>query len=365
MSPLSPKERFLRAINHQETDRPPVYCSIVPQLAGKIAHKLGKPLSPGLDSPMSGNRISWQDLMLDLGSDCLCIASCAPDNAPTFTREDGLIINEWGIGMRNHGLYDDFEFHPLARASTIEDILSYPFPDPQAEGRFRHAEEAMRKYGKNYGIIGDLECSIFETSWYLTGLEKLFMDMAMEEPYVDALFDKVAGFHTEVGKQLIRLGADVIWCGDDLGTQSGLMMSVDMFDRYFAPRIQAMFQEFKKVNPEIKIAWHSCGSILPLIPRFIELGLDILNPIQPLAAGMEPEFLKKTYGDRLVFFGGICVQELLPKGSPEKIKSEVKRISRILSKGGGYILAPAHNIQADTPLENILALFEGVREYQA
>ena len=125
-----------------------------------------------------------------------------------------------------------------------------------------------------------------------------------------------------------------------------------------------MFAEFKKVKPDVKIAWHSCGSILPFIPRFIEAGLDILNPIQPLAAGMDPVWLKETYGDRLVFFGGICVQELLPHGTTTQVKEEVLRRIAILAKGGGYILAPAHNIQADTPIENILAMFEAVRSLE-
>lgn len=361
---MTSKERLLEAINFRETDRPPVYCSVVPQLAEKLGKYLGMPAGPALDSPMSGLRISWMDMMLKLGSDCICIASCAPDNAPTVHHEDGLIVNEWGIGMRNHGLYDDFEVHPLADVESVKDVEDYPFPDPEAPGRFRLAEEAMAKYGKDYGIIGDLECSIFETSWYLVGLEKLFMGMAMEEEWVDALFDKVAAFHTAVGKKLAAMGADIIWCGDDLGSQNGPMISVDMFDRYFFPRIQKMFAAFKEVNPKVKVAWHSCGSILPFIPRFIEAGLDILNPLQPLATGMDPVWLKETYGDKLVFFGGICVQKLLPQGTPQEIEAEVHRRIDILSQGGGYIVAPAHNIQSDTSVENVQAFFDAVKSWK-
>lgn len=364
MNTMTSKERLQGAINFQETDRPPVYCSVVPQLAEKLCSYMDMPFSPSLDSPMSGLRISWADLMIRLGSDCICIASCAPDVAPTVQREDGLIVNEWGIGMRNHGLYDDFELHPLAHAQTVEDIEAYVFPDVNAAGRFRYAEEAVAKYGQKYGIIGDLECSIFETAWYLVGFEKLLMDMSIGEPYVNVLFDKIVAFHTEVGKRLVSLGADMIWCGDDLGTQNGLLISPDMFDRYFAPRIEKMFAAFKEVNPQVKVAWHSCGSIISLVPRFIELGLNILNPIQPLAKSMNPQWLKETYGDKLVFFGGICVQELLPKGSPKKIEEEVQKIMTVLSKGGGYILAPAHNIQADTSVENVLALFNAVKNFK-
>jgi uroporphyrinogen decarboxylase len=360
---MTHKEQLLKAINKIETKRPAVYCSVVPQLAERLSEYFGIPCEQPLDS-LLGSRISYRDLMLKLGSDCVCVSYCAPDNAPTRTLENGRIVNEFGMVMERHGLYDEFVEFPLSHAETVEDIENYPFPDANDPGRFRYAEETVKKFGKDYGIIGDLECCIYETSWYLVGLEKLLMDMAMEKPYVDALFDKVAHFSTECGKKMVEMGVDVIWCGDDFGTQNGPVMSVKMFDRYFAPRIEKMFKAFKEINPNVKIAWHSCGSILPLIPRFIDVGLDILNPIQPLARGMEPQYLKDTYGDRLCFFGGICVQELLPHGTPQQIKAEVKRRARILGKGGGYILAPAHNIQADTPVENVLAMFEAVKEME-
>jgi uroporphyrinogen-III decarboxylase len=138
-------------------------------------------------------------------------------------------------------------------------------------------------------------------------------------------------------------------------------MSPQMWRDVFKPRIGKMFKAFRKLNPGIKLAWHSCGSIVPIIPDFIELGLDILNPIQPMAQGMDAGFLKKTYGDRLAFFGGIDIQQLLPFGTPEEVKRNVKEKISILGKGGGYIVAPAHNIQLDTPLENIFALFEAVK----
>ena len=123
-----------------------------------------------------------------------------------------------------------------------------------------------------------------------------------------------------------------------------------------------IFEQFRKKNPDIKIAWHTCGSIVPIIPDLIEIGLDILNPIQPEAEGMDPGYLKREFGRDLIFFGGISVQNLMPYGDPESIREEVKRLCGILGEGGGYIVAPAHNIQYDTPVENILALFEAMNE---
>lgn len=358
---MTSRERVLKAIAHQEPDRPPVFATVTPQVAEKLSKHLKLPYEEPFDSLLS-TRISHMQLLTRLGNDCVGIAACAPDNAPTITDENGIIVNEWGMRFKNAGLYNEFYEFPLAHASTKADIDNYPFPDPFATGRFRNAKAAIEKYSKDYAIVADLETSIFETSWYLVGLEKLFMDLMLEAEYLDPLLDKIMHINTEIGKELIRLGADIIWAGDDFGSQQGLIMDPETWRKYFKPRIKWMFGEFRKVNPNIKIAWHSCGSILPIIPDFIEIGLDILNPLQPLAHGMDPIFLKDEYGKDLSFFGAICVQDLLPHKNPQEIKAEVKRRAKILGQDGGYIIAPAHNIQDDTSVENILAFFEAVKE---
>jgi uroporphyrinogen-III decarboxylase len=198
----------------------------------------------------------------------------------------------------------------------------------------------------------------FEISWYLTGMEKLLTDLMLESEYVYRLWDSIIEYIISCGRKLIDMGVDIIWCGDDYGSQTGMIIDPDTWRREIKPRIKYMFSEFRKVKPDIKIAWHSCGSILPVIPDFIEVGLDILNPIQPLAHGMDPAWLKSTYGRDLVFFGGIDVQQLLPSGTPQMIMDEVRRRISILGKDGGYVIAPAHNIQPDTSTRNILAFFE-------
>ena len=358
---MNKKERFLKTIYKQIPDRPPLYVSLTPQVAKKLSDHLGLPYEEPLDSMLS-TRASHMDLLVKMGVDAVGIATCAPSNNPTQTLDNGLIINEWGMILKPMGLYNEFYEFPLANAQTAADIENYTFPDPFAPGRWDEAKKTIEKYGKSHGIIADLETTLFETAWYLTGLEKFLMDMMIEAEYIDPLLDKIQFIHTEYGKKMIELGADVLWLGDDFGTQTSLILDVDTWKRVFNPRITQMFAEYRKVNPDIKIAWHSCGTLKPLIPEFIEIGLDILNPIQPMAKDMEPEFLKKEYGKDLIFFGGICVQDLLPNSTPAKIKSEVKRRAEILGHKGGYIIAPAHNIQDDTPIENILALFEAVEE---
>jgi len=357
---MNSKERFQKAINREIPDRPPLYVSVTPQVAQKLSVQTGHSYEEPLDSMLS-TRASHMDLMADLGADAVGITVCASANSPTDNM-GGLMKNEWGMVFKDTGQYNEFYEFPLAYAETEKDICNYSFPDPFAPGRWDAAQKTIAKYGKTHGIIADLETTLFETAWYLTGLEKFLVDLMMEAEYINPLLDKFQFIHTEYGKKMIEMGADVLWCGDDFGSQTSLMMDEDTFRRVFKPRIREMFTEFRKTNPDIKLAWHSCGAIKPLIPDFIEVGLDILNPIQPLAAGMEPQQLKDEFGKDLVFFGGICVQDLLPNSTPEKIKAEVLRRAEILGKDGGYIIAPAHNIQEDTSVENIVALFDAVRQ---
>jgi uroporphyrinogen decarboxylase len=358
---MTGKERVLKAINGQEVDRPPVFTTVTPQVAKKLSSHLGLPYEEPLDSMLS-TRISHMDMLTALGNDCVGISACAPYGKPTLKRDDGMLVNEWGMVMTNIGLYTEFAEFPLSKAESKEDIDNYPFPDPHAPGKYDAAKKTVEKYGKEYAVVGDIETSFWETAWYLVGLEKLMVDMMMEAPYVEALFDKVLEINLEIGRNLIRLGADIIWAGDDFGSQTGMLVDPDTWRRYFKPRIKYMIQEWKMVNPDIKVAWHSCGSIIPIIDDFIEIGLDILNPMQPLATNMDAAYLTRTFGKQLVYFGGIDIQELLPTGPPERIKSEVKRIAEIYGRHGGYLLAPAHNVQDDTPVEHILALFEAVNE---
>ena len=358
---MNSRERFLQTINRKVPDRPPVFATFTPQVAQKMSEYLNLNYEEPLDSMLS-TRASHMDLLVKLGNDAVGIATCAPDNFPTKTYKNGLIENEWGMVFKPMGLYNEFHIFPFANAETTAEIAKHKFPDPLASGRWKEAEKTIAKYGKTHGIIADLETTLFETAWYLVGLEKFLMDLMIEAEYIDPLLDKIQEIHTIYGTKMIEMGADVLWCGDDFGTQQSQIMDIETFRKYFKPRFKQMFSAYKKANPNIKLAWHSCGAFTPFIPDFIEIGLDIVNPLQPMATGMEPEILKKEFGNDIIFFGGICVQDLLPNKTPVEIKSEMERRANIFGKNGGYIVAPAHNIQDDTSIENILAFFEAAKK---
>lgn len=358
---MTSRERVLKTIRREPTDRTPIYVSVTPQVGSMLARYLGvtgaKPVSSFYSS-----RVSFAEVLTRLGNDLVGVAACTPDDFVLKSDADGSTVDEWGIRCKQVGFYNEMIEQPLAHAETVGDLDRFSFPDPEAPGRYDLAEEVIRAYGDTHAIFGDQECTMFEMAWYLVGLEKFLVDLVERKNYVFELLDRIMEVHVRQALRLVELGVDIVWTGDDVGNQQGMMIAPDLWREVLKPRLRSVFSRIKKCNPDVRIAYHSCGSILPIIPDLIEIGLDILNPLQPLAAGMDARFLQKRYGDHLVFFGGIDVQQLLPMGTPGAIKEAVKEQIRVLGKGGGYIVAPAHNIQPDTPLENILALYEAVRE---
>jgi len=358
---MNSRERVRTALNHKQPGRPPVFVTVTPQI-GNALNKMLAIKDDSLVDSFFANRISYTKALTQLGNDCVCVATCWPQGFSPVKNDDGTVTDEWGINSKSTGMYNEMIGHPLSHVETINDLDEYVFPDPLAKGRFDFAREMIRKYGDEYAIVGEQECTVFELSWYLVGLEKFLLDILMKKPYIFELMDRVMEINLKQACQLVELGADIIWTGDDMGDQNSMIISPELWRTIFKPRMQNVFSTLKKLNPDIKIAYHSCGSIRPIIPDLIEIGLDILNPLQPLARDMDGESLKKEFGEKLSFFGGIDIQHLLPNGTPAKIKETVKSKMQILGKNGGYILAPAHNIQPDTPLENIIALFDAVKD---
>jgi uroporphyrinogen decarboxylase len=357
---MTPKERVLKAIRHEETDRVPVYVTVTPQIGDALNERFGLPKVYSTD-PLINSRITYTEVLNILGNDCVGVGAGNPKDFNPELDNDGCWVNEWGIKIKNCGFYDEMVEHPLANVEDVADLDKFTFPDPDAEGRYDLAEKMIKQYSRDYAVAGGAGL-VFELSWYLVGLEKFMIDLTSGKKYVFELMDRLLEITTKGGCSLIERGVDLLWTGDDFGNQNGMMISPTLWRKEFKPRFARVFNTYKKLNPDIKIIYHSCGSILPIIPDLIEIGINILNPIQPAAAGMDPKFLKERYGKDLVFCGGIDVQHLLPKETPKEIKKSVKETISILGKGGGYILAPAHNIQPDTPIENILAMYEAVRD---
>ncbi|MBI2841827.1 MAG: hypothetical protein HYX78_00335 [Armatimonadetes bacterium] len=277
---------------------------------------------------------------------------------------DGSTADPFGIRRRcvnyGRGHYQEIAYHPLANAGSVSDILNHDWPDPAKwdyagmRTKVAHADACGEVW------IGIGSGSFFERAWSMRGMENFLMDLAVDTEMACVLMDRLGEFyleHTERMLQAVDGRADMLYTADDIGAQRGLIISLDMWRKHVMPR-QAAFNDHFKRKYGVKIFYHSCGAIEPLIPYLIDIGVDILNPLQFSAEGMNPNDIKAKYGDKLTFHGGIDVQTTLAHGSLEDVRAEVKERLGVLGEGGGYILAPAHNIQVDTSVEKILAMYE-------
>lgn len=265
--------------------------------------------------------------------------------------------------MRPGPLYVDVVEAPLRNVSSIEDIENYSFPNPSDPSRYILAEKDIAQFKDEYFIIGDCEVTLFAMARQLLGMEKFLVDIMMQEPYLDKLYKKAFDWSLGVATELVKRGVDAIWFGDDFGTQNSLIIDRETWQQIFKPLYQNLFIEIKKLNHDLIIIMHSDGAVAPLLPDFIEIGVDVFNPVQPGVPGHEPQDLQDQFGKDISFFGAIDQQYILPTATPAEIKTDVHEKIDILGKGGGYLVAPAHILQADTPMENVEAFINAVKNY--
>jgi uroporphyrinogen decarboxylase len=362
---MNSRERVWRALKRKGLpDRVPLQFDLSKQLLELFSQKYHIPIhySRAYYEDVT-YRLSGNEIRIAMGCDCVTVGGGLPRGYEPVVDENGNSINEFGMKMRQGLFYMDLVEHPLAYVETPDDIEAYQFPDPVAIGRFDDAKKYIERYKGEYFIWGDIELTIFAMARNLIGMEKWLMDMALEKPYVETLIDKCLDFAMSVGKQLVKLGVDGILGGDDYGAQNGMLISPKMWRHYFKERYVLLHQELKSLNPELIIAHHCDGAVSPILNDWIEAGLEVFNPVQPNVPGHDPDDLKRAFGDRLSFWGAIDQQQLLPFSSPADIQAEVKRVMRILGEGGGYMVAPAHILQPDTPEENIEAFIDTVKTY--
>ena len=390
---MNSKERVLAALKHQEADQVPV------DLCGTTVSGIAKKAYESLlkYEGKRNNQINLVDIIQQLAQ---------PDEA---------FLEEWGVdsrglipgyyatfplpvkneywrqthsdfqgGLKYHDEWGlDYFFRPETdfyysqldslnndtelTSGTVENIV---FPSGDEPSRFFGLKEMAKEYRrKNKAILlKSANSGLQETSTKIRGMANFFMDMSLNRVSVEALLDRIVEFKIEYWRAALNKLeglVDIVVEADDYGTQESLLFSSDMFRELYKPRWKNIFDEIKSSAPHVKIFFHSCGAVRPLIPDFIEMGVDILNPIHIKAQGMDPKQLKQDFGRDVVFWGGgIDTQEILPYGTPQEVKDDVKRNIDILAPGGGWIFAPVHNIQADVPPENLTALKEALKEYK-
>lgn len=292
-------------------------------------------------------------------------------------RDDGSVEDHWGVPRvrvelgsgGQTSVYQEVLDFPLRQARSVAEVRDYPqWPSPDwfDYDCVRDQVAEARRTGKVVVFMGDRmnRCAQLKPAMYVRGVDQILLDVALAPDLAECIFRQITAFYLEYARRTFEAadgGIDVFMMGDDFGTQKGPFMSPEMWRRFLRPGLKAFIDLAKQYG--CKVAHHSCGSIKPIIPDLIECGLDVLNPIQPDVADMDRRELKQRFGDRLCFHGSISIQRTLPFGTPEDVRNEVRERVETLGPGGGFVFCTAHNIQADTPLENIVALFEAYQTF--
>jgi uroporphyrinogen decarboxylase len=370
---MNSRERVVAALSHQEPDR-------VPISLGGTAHKISDALFTALCQHfaidceparvLTGISFTYYDdkLLGALGTDTRFVHMGAPEPYQKRVYDDGRYENEWGIVFQDEGHYQGVVGNPLRNAS-LDDLDRYAWPDVQDTGRVAGLQERARYLFEQteYAIVAyrPTMAGLFETASMLRGMEQFMVDLMLDEPFANALLDKILALHLKLYE--LQLGAvgpyvQVVEALDDYGSQSGLMISPALYREMFLPRHRRLNALIRQLAPQAKIMFHSCGGVAPLIPDFIEAGFDVLNPLQPRAAGMNFPKMKAEFGETMSFLGGLDVQQTL-RGPRAGVEQETMELIRMLAPGGGFVFAPSHNLSHDVPVKNVLCMLETVQRY--
>lgn len=270
----------------------------------------------------------------------------------------------WGIAHEDNpnSMHMTKMHHPMKHFRSLEEMKAYPLPD-YTKVDFSPLKLQMDGFHeRGLAVFVWQECTIWETAWYLRSMENLMMDMVLEDEKASWLLDQITEKACYRAEIFASQGADILGLGDDVGMQESIMMSVEMYQQWLKPRLSRVIAAAKSVNPDILISYHSCGYVEPFIPDFIEVGVDILNPVQPEC--MDFLNLHKQYGSRISFSGTIGTQQLMPFGTPEKIKEQVLANLSASGEKGGLFCCPTHLLEPEVPWENIEAYVEACKSYK-
>jgi len=348
---MTPRERVLTTLSHNEPDQCPCDYIGTPEVDEKLKDHFSTE--------------NMDDVLEKLGTDLRVVD--APYVGPQLRKwDDGRFENYWGSIRRpvsnEAGTYNEAVQFPYAEFKSVEDVKKFRWPKVDwfdysnivADCR-KHRDHALV-----FGSPGNMD--LINGTSYGRGVEQTLYDIALEDPVGLACMEKRFECCYEISEKALKTAAgriDILWIGDDYGTQNGLLMSPEKWRKLFFPKLKTMCELGH--NYGAKVMLHSCGGTRPLWPGLIEAGVDIYQTVQPEAHDMDPAWLNAEFGDRICFHGTISIQKTLPFGTPEEVATEVRNRINTVGKNGGLIVAPAHNTQPDTPVENLLALYREVR----
>jgi hypothetical protein len=345
---MTSRERVLHAFAHREPDRVPAWCGSSPEFWDAAKGSLG------LDD---------EGLRLRLGDDFRRVFAQYRGPAlalvPGATWKSPFGVQRTGIG------YGQPLSHPLENVHGIREVLEYPWPDPDWMDVSAVKADAER-FGGEYAILGGDWSPFWHDAIDLVGMERLYFLMFDAPEIASLIFEKITDFYLQTSRAMFDAAGsaiDIFFIGNDLGSQNGPLLGVPLFERFVLPSLVRLIELGHGYGK--KVLLHCCGGFRPLLPAMVRAGLDGVHALQPCAAGMEPAALKRDFGAQILLNGAIDSHHVLIMGSPEYVRQQTRRTLDIMAPGGGYVAGASHDyILPETPLENVLAMFDTIREYR-
>jgi len=358
---MTSKERVLMAINHQEPDKVPLDAWLAPEVADKLIKLLN--VDTARDPFALAKRLGHDFLYRAVGF-CEGFSTIYDENkkiGENLYRDDFGI--KWSYKDQEHGGYCEMVEHPLADLRSYD---RFKWPDPLEVSRVGLEENRrlIERDGKEYGIIGAVACSMLEGAWYLRGLENFLMDLGGSLDFVEDLLDRTMNHSLVLSRELVKMGVDILWWGDDFSVETGPVMQPELFRRLLKTRYAKVFSELRRINKNVKIAFHCDGKVEWALDDLVETGVDIINPLQPDVNDVAA--VKKRYRGKLSVWGNVDTRKVMSLGSVSDVVEEVKKVISTLSPGGGHLFSSNHTIQA-TPraLENTIAFYWAAHLYRS
>ncbi len=367
---MNHRERLLTALKHQEPDRIPIDLGGTPTGIEVDAYDKLKTLL-GVDATTETfvrDHVEVEESLLErFGVDTRYIRVKPPTGFELIIEQDNSYVDLWGTRWQKppSSPYWDMVDYPI-KEPTLAALDSYQWPDPTDPGRIEGLRDRAKELYENtqYALVVDMMgFGVFEQGWALRGFENFLTDLAGDQKFAEALMQRIADYQIALFNHVLEEVGDyvqVVMTSDDMGTQNDLMVSPDTYRRLIKPAQKRLWQSIKS-KTDASLFLHTCGAVRKVIPDFIEMGIDILNPVQVAAKGMDTAELKAQFGKDLCFWGGGCdTQTVLTFGTPDDVEKEVKRRISELAPGGGFVFTAVHNIQPQVPAENIVRMFETV-----
>ena len=380
MKELKPRDRFSRALRHEKIDRVPRLFRMKREAKEKVARifgitdtATGLGHQPQLELRMGNDAIIYQ---IGINSE---FSHHPIEIGETWVSPFNVSYGKSGLEGRTEEEHKEFmktqeywgpanvepenfpSAHPI---QSMDDLKNYKWPDP-ADPRLLDPIKALcKEYQDDYFIMVDLSSTLIEAAYaHIVGTQKFFLLMFDQPELIEGVLDGLTEYYTELGRNVAKLGVDMIRVGDDVGAQQSMMLSPEQWRELAKPRLDYMFKGFRKENSELFVKLHSCGDYSPIIGDMIELGVDLSGLMQPTGGNKDQAGIKKKFGDDIALIGGLDVQNLLPRGSVEEVRAGVLEVMKNLAVGGGYVFSPAHYILADVAIQNVWALFEATKDY--